>query len=277
MEVTAMRKMLLAALVVALGGAAAWADEVRLLSGETLPVTDVTTVGGGVQMVHPVLGRLDVPANQVTEIKRLDGKKCTGLGEPIPDAPPKWKFRAELGLNGTSGNTNTQDLRAAIGALLEKPTERWKFDAVYLKSKTDGELTKKNWYVQGLHDWLFKDSPWLVFAQARYDWDDFQQWDSRISAGVGVGYTLINTEDTKARLSARLFEPRENGGATDGKWRPEGMLGAELSHKVTKNQTFEGAITWYPDLQNAGEYRIVASASYAIKLTDNGLSFKAGV
>jgi putative salt-induced outer membrane protein YdiY len=272
-----MRKNLFAALVLAFTGAVAWSDEVRLLSGETLTVTDVKTENGRVTMIHPVLGRLDVPATQVTEIKRTDGTKVSGYGEPIPEPPPKWKFRAELGLNGTSGNTRTQDLRAAIGALLETPSERWKFDAVYLRSKTDGEVTKKNWYVAGLHDWLFKDSPWLLFAQARYDWDEFQEWDSRVSAGVGVGYTVINTEQTKGRLRAGFFETMEKGGSNDGEWRPEGMLGAEATHQLSKSQSIEGAITWFPDLQNSGEYRIVASASWSIKLTDNGLSLKAGV
>ncbi len=272
-----MRKKSAAAFLLVCSGALAWGDEVKLLSGETLTVTDVKTDGTHVTMVHPVLGRLEVPATHVTEIKHNDGTKVTGTGDPIPEPPPKWKFRAELGVNGSSGNTRTQDLRAAIGALLETPSERWKFDGVYNRSKTDGEVTKKNWYLQGLHDWLFKDSPWLLFAQARYDWDDFQPWDSRISAGVGIGYTLIKNDDTQLRLRAGFFETRENGGPNDGEWRPEGMLGADASHKLSKSQTLEGAITWYPDLQEAGEYRILASAAWSIKLTDNGLSLKAGV
>jgi putative salt-induced outer membrane protein YdiY len=277
MEVTKMRKTFFAATVLTFSAALAWADEVRLLSGETLTVTDVKAEGGRVHMVHPVLGRLDVPATQVTEIKRTDGTKLSGYGEPIPEPPPKWKFRAELGLNGSSGNTRTQDLRAAIGALLETSSERWKFDAVYLKSKTEGEVTKKNWYVAGLHDWLFKDSPWLLFATARYDWDEFQPWDSRISVGVGAGYALVKTEETQVRLRAGFFETREDGGPNDGHWRPEGMLGAEGVHHLTKSQTLEGAISWFPDLQEAGEYRIVASAAWSVKLSDNGLSLKAGV
>jgi putative salt-induced outer membrane protein YdiY len=272
-----MRKTVFAALVLAFSGTLAWSDEVKLLSGETLTVTDVTTEGGRVHMVHPVLGRLDVPATQVTEIKRNDGTKITGTGDPLPEPPPKWKFRAELGVNGTSGNTRTQDLRAAIGALLETDSERWKFDAVFNKAKTEGEVTKKNFYVQGLHDWLFKDSPWLIFAAARYDWDEFQPWDSRLSVGVGLGYALIDTDQTKLRLRAGFFETREDGGPNDGEWRPEGMLGAEGSHKLTKSQTLEAAIFWFPDLQNSGEYRILASASWSVKLSDNGLSLKAGV
>jgi putative salt-induced outer membrane protein YdiY len=272
-----MRKKVLAALVLAFSGTLAWSDEVRLLSGETLTVTDVKTEGGRVHMVHPVLGRLDIPANQVTEIKRNDGTKITGTGDPLPEPPPKWKFRAELGVNGTSGNTRTQDLRAAIGALLETDSERWKFDAVFNKSKTDGEVTKKNFYLQGLHDWLFKDSPWLIFVAARYDWDEFQPWDSRISVGGGLGYALVNTDQTKLRLRAGFFETMEKGGPNDGEWRPEGMLGAEGTHKLTKSQTLEGAFFWFPDLQNSGEYRILASASWSVKLSDNGLSLKAGV
>jgi putative salt-induced outer membrane protein len=275
-----MRTRLLAALALAFAGAFAWADDVKLSSGEVLKVTNVSAAGGRVQMDHPVLGHLDLAADQVVEIVRADGAKLTGAGAPVPPVvapPPKWKFKAELGVTGTSGNTRTQDLRAAIGALLETPDERWKFDGVYSRSKTDGETTAKNWYLAGLHDWLFHDSPWLLFATARYDWDAFQSWDSRISVGVGAGYTVIDTEKTKARLRAGFNETREKGGPNDGDWRPEGMLGAEATHKLTSNQTLEGTIQWFPDLQNSGEYRVVATAAWSVKLTDNGLSLKAGV
>src|SRR5262245_61733155 len=117
MEVTTMRTRLLAALALVFAGAVARADEVKLTSGEVLKVTNVTAAGGRVQMDHPVLGHLNLAADQVVEIVRPDGAKLTGSGGPVPPVvapPPKWKFKAELGVNGTSGNTRTQDLRAAI-------------------------------------------------------------------------------------------------------------------------------------------------------------------
>lgn len=283
------RSMSVVALLVL--GAAAFGDEVVLTSGEVLKVSNVKRDEGRVEMDHPILGRLYVPANMIESIRST----LEGGAAPVPPATvpvalpapsdksaaaleePKWKRRAELGVNGQSGNTRTVDLRAAIGALLETPTERWKFDAAYMKSKADGEKTANNWYVQGLHDWLFKDSPWLVFATARYDWDEFQQWDTRISLGAGVGYRLIDEKDLKVRLRAGFNETRQSGGPDDGKWTPEGLLGAEASWKINENQALEGAVTYYPDLKDAGEYRVVSTAGWSIKLSADGLSLKIGI
>ena len=94
-----MRKTLFAALVLAFTGAVAGADEVRLISGETLTVTDVKTDGTKVSMVHPVLGRLEVPATHVTEIKRNDGTKLAGTG-PASVAIANGAFRATVHVTG---------------------------------------------------------------------------------------------------------------------------------------------------------------------------------
>lgn len=280
-------------------GAAAFGDEVVLTSGEVLKVTNVERHEGRVEMDHPILGHLYVPANMVESIRgTLDGGTAPAPSATVPVAlpapaekpaaapgaapapgpeEPKWKRRAELGVNGQSGNSRTLDLRAAIGALLETPSERWKFDAAYLKSKSDGEKTVNNWYAQGLHDWLFRESPWLVFATARYDWDEFQEWDTRISLGAGVGYRLIDEKDLKLRLRGGFNETRQSGGPDDGKWTPEGLLGAEANWQINENQALEGAVTYYPDLQDAGEYRVVSTAGWSIKLSANGLSLKIGI
>lgn len=275
----------LAVLTLIAASAVALSDEVVLTSGEVLKVTSVKTVDGRVEMDHALLGHLSLPAEQVTTIRVGEGTTAkesspTNPAPPPPPPPPspeppKWKSKAELGINGTSGNTRTSDLRAAIGTKLETPTERWVFDGAYLKSRSGGETTKKNWYAQGLHDWLFKDSPWLVFVTARYDWDAFQQWDKRVQAGVGVGYKLYDTEDLKVRLRAGFNEVKEYG-SDDDSWRPEGLLGAEGSYQITKSQSVTASVVYYPDLKEFWKYRIVGQIGYSIKLNDEGLSMMLG-
>lgn len=269
-------------LVVLAAAGAAIADDVVLSSGEVLKVSNVHRHDGRVEMDHPVLGHLNLAEADVTTVHGPDAG--TPAPQPAPAAPvapadagPQWKYRAELGINGQSGNERSRDLRAAIGALLETPEARWKFEAVYLESKTDGERTKHNWYAQGLHDWLFKDSPWLAFVTARYDRDEFQAWDARLSVGAGVGYRLIDEKDLQVRLRAGLNETREYEGPNDGDWRLEGLLGAEASWQINEAQSLEGSVTYYPDLQESGEYRVVGTAAWSIKLSTDGLSLKLGI
>jgi len=276
----------LAVLTLCVAAAAASADEVVLTSGEVLKVTNVKTADGRVEMDHPLLGHLSIAAVEVTSIKGADGMVLPGPGVVPPSAPPapppppkpeepKWKTKAELGINGTSGNTRSSDLRAAIGTKLETETQRWVFDGVYMKSRTDGETTVKNWYVQGLHDWLFKDSPWLLFVTGRYDWDQFQNWDKRVQAGAGAGYRLFDDECLKVRLRAGFNEVKEYG-SDDTSWRPEGILGAEGSYKINESQSLTASVIYYPDLKDFWKYRIVGQAGWSIKLNDKGLSMLLG-
>jgi len=274
-------------------GLAAWAvaDEVELVSGEVLKGVHVECAEGRVRFDHPILGRLDLAEDQVRAVRPdagTDAEAGAAAGAssipgsagaaaaPAAPAEPAWKFKAELGLNGTSGNTKTQDLRAAIGALLEQPEHRWKFDAGWLRSKTDGVKTKDQAYVQGLKDWMWSDSPWIAFVTSRYDRDEFQAWDERVSVGAGVGYKLVDATDFKLRLRAGLNEVREYGSGNDF-WRTEGLLGAEAVWKISDSQSLEGAVTWYPDLRDSGKYRLVSSIVWSIKLSSaDNLSLKMG-
>jgi hypothetical protein len=279
-----------------LTGTVAFGDEIVLSSGEVLKVTNVTTSPGKVDFDHPILGHISVASEKVVRIRSDAEVAAANAGLPappgevvvpkiapeapaLPPAPapeaPRWKTKAELGVNGTSGNTRSTDLRAAIGTMKETETSRWVFKGVYLKSRTEGETTVANWFVSGLHDWLFKDSPWLLFAAAKYDWDKFKEYDKRVQVGGGVGYRLIDNERTKLRLRAGLNYTREYG-AEDDAWRPEGILAAEGSHKINEEQTISGGIIYYPDLKDFWEHRTVIQAEWTMKLSDKGLALAIG-
>jgi len=280
-----LKHVVVAALVTA-AAAAARADEVVLMTGDVLVAPKVVHADGRVRMDHPILGHLDLPEAQVSEI-RIDGVTTTitsGGAAPVvvapppaPPPPPKWKFKAELGLNGEHGNTRTQDLRTAVGALLETVTDRWKFDAEYLRSKNNGVVVKNQWYVQGIKDWMWADSPWTVFATGRFERDHFNAWSQRAQAGGGVGYKFVDREDLKVRGRAGLNGLRE-WGSGDDRWRPEGLLGAEAEWNITKKQRIEATTTWYPDLRQGGDWRLVSTLAWSMKLADSdALSLKIGL
>jgi putative salt-induced outer membrane protein YdiY len=280
----------LAVLTVLVAGAVAWSDEVVLTTGEVLKVTNVKLGDGVIEMDHPILGHLRLPSEKITSI-RTDEEAAEAAAKapaaapgapPVPPAPPapapekpRWKTKAELGINGTSGNTRSNDLRAAIDRRLETDSERWVFDGVYLKSRQDGETTVHNWYVEGLHDWLFKDSPWLLFVTGKYDWDQFKDYDKRVQIGGGVGYKLVDDDCLKIRARAGFNETREYGGEDDS-WRPEGLLGLEGSQKINGTQDITASVIYYPDIKDPWKYRLVSEAAWSIKLNDKGLSMKVG-
>ena len=128
-----------------------------------------------------------------------------------------------------------------------------------------------------VNDWLFKDSPWFVFASGRVDFDDFQDWDYRGNAAVGVGYELIDTDTLTVRLRGGVGAVKEFG-SDDEDVRPEGNVGGELKWQITPRQTFAAAVTAYPSFDEFGEVRARASADWTLKVDQaDGVSLKVGV
>jgi putative salt-induced outer membrane protein YdiY len=254
-------------------------DTITLTTGESLTGKVVSRTEKEVVFEHSVLGKLTIPASGVRQA-------ASASGQPVPVAPeppPAWKYTGELGVNGTKGTVDNQDLRAAVEALYESTEHRWKFTAGYQRSKTEDAVTKQNGHVDGLKDFLYPGSPWFWFLTARQDWDDFQIWDSRFSGGAGVGYTAYDTPDFKLRFRAGPNYVREFGvdevrfpDHEDSRW--EAMIGAESEWQINEAQKLEGTVTYYPDLSESGEYRVVGSLAWSINLNESGsLAFKLGL
>ncbi len=261
-----MKRFVLAAAVVTLGAlGVARADDVELVTGEKLTGTIVSRDAEKIVLDHPVLGRLTIPVSQ--------------LKPPAPPPPP-WKFKAELGASGSRGNVDQSDLHAAIGAVLDDDARRLKMDLVHTQAKTGGTKTADNTYFEAIHDWKIKDSPWSAFATGRLDWDRFQDWSSRASIGAGAGYALSDTKDLKARVRAGMAATREWGGSEskNNHWRPEATLGGDATWNLNETNTIEGQITYYRDLKETSDYRMLGSIAWSVKLAkDSPLSLKFGL
>ena len=320
------------------------ADEVELVTGEKLEGKVVEMAPGHVTLDHPVLGRLEIPAETVKSVTQYGPTPVepteeaqppadepapaaapagtpapppaqpapASLGvtteptgevsaeatpEPAPEAPDQTPAEApeaagpapwlsalhdlnvqlELGANGSQGNTETADLRAALKAGRETDKRRWAFDTAYFYSTTDGDTSRNDLTLGLVNDWLFKDSPWFVFAQGRADFDDFQDWDYRVNGAGGVGYQLIDTDAVSLRLRGGVGAVQEFG-SDDETLRPEGSFGGELNWVINERQTFGAAVTAFPSFDEAGEVRVRANADWTLKIDQaDGVSIKLGV
>mgnify|MGYP002624855412 CR=1 FL=1 len=266
--------------------APAAAEEIVLVSGERLEADVLERGPAGVWLQHGILGRLWVRADQ---LQSVGGRPLVAPAPPVEapgteaappaDAPPPgpWKFTLEVGASGKSGNSDTSDLHAAIVATQEDAVGRWKAEGIYDYGEADKAKTKERGELRLTRDLKLADSPWFVFATGRVEWDDFQEWDDRVTAGVGAGRTLAEAPDHALRLRVGIQAIRESGSA-DESWRPEGSLGAEGHWQINAEQRIEGSTTYYPDLEETGERRIESALSWSIKLDNaDNLRLKLGI
>lgn len=287
-------------LMLGLGATGTLADSIVLLNGDTLNGTIKQVNENNVVITHPALGDVTIANAQIHKYQQGDAEAKTlnplpeaAKPEPKPapkpepkpaDAKPKkpvlipgWKSKLEAGLNGSAGNTESQSIYIRFITKRENEEEKTTFDANYYFSSRDGKESQNEFSTGVRNDWLLPDSDWFYFGQARLEIDRFEAWDQRASAALGVGYEWIKEEDFYVSLRAGLGAVKEFGSNEDN-IIPEGLLGAEMGWNITDRQELTASTTYYPDLGDIPENRVVSEVAWEYKMSDlDGISLKAGI
>lgn len=187
-----------------------------------------------------------------------------------------WKGSVNAGLFGSEGNTE----RLSATAILEAKREHTRWDShillLYSLARDDGENSQNYFLASARNDWKFGDSPWVFFAKGTFEYDEFQDWDQRVTLFAGPGYHFIRNDTTSllGRVGAGVSK---EFGSDDDEWKPELNIGADFSHKIDSRQTFTASADYYPALDGFPEYRAEFKAEYAVLLNDdNNMNLKIG-
>lgn len=242
----------------------------------------ISTTADAALIEHPVFGQISVAlarikasaiTSTVEEAKQVAAEQAKAVAPPPPPTPipdeaklsfwEGWKGQVEAGINGSDGNTETLNARAGIA--LKRTTDLMETlaAATYNYATDAGEKTKSRGELFVRNDWFFKDSPWGFFAQGRAEYDEFQDWDYRLSAFAGPTYTVVKNDKTTFILRAGAGISREFGGS-ENDIVPEALAGFDFTHKFTDNQSVFVNYEYLPSLKDFPEYRMVTKAGYQI-------------
>ena len=191
--------------------------------------------------------------------------------------PAPWDIGVEFGLNGVEGVNETLSMRA--GGHLKRETEFWKFDTslAYNKNTANGIETQNNALLDVRVDRLLGESPWTLFFLNQDLYDEFQDFDLRVSLNTGVGYQLIDTE-TKTLISRFGAGTSRDFGGVDERWAPEALFGLDYDHKITSMQRLTAKVDYFPEWEDFNRYRIVTDIGWEIDLDQpRNLSLKFSV
>jgi putative salt-induced outer membrane protein YdiY len=214
---------------------------------------------------------------------------------PVPTPPPQpgeskldlkpeplsffsgWKGGVEVGINGSEGNSENFNVHAGLNA--ERKTEEYvtKASFIYLRSSTDGVVSKNRAELDLRNDWILaKGSPWRVFAQAAAEYDDFQDWQYRLTALAGIGYAFIDNDHTTL-VGRAGFGVRDDLLGSDNRIHPEAMVGLDWTHKFSQRQSILFTAEIYDDLLDMSEWRAKLKAEWSLVLDpETKLSVKIG-
>jgi len=291
-----MKRFLTAALVASSCGSAS-ADTLLLQDGDVINAPVVARDTEGVTIEHPSLGEIKIPHIKIkAEYKDADALKAALAEQAAAEKAAAleaerssddglggsgllqgWNRQLELGLNGSSGNSENATFRAGFKGDYEDDRDRWLLDMLYRRAVSDGVVSDNNFYAELTKDWLLPEHDYFYFGNLRYDWDDFQDWEHRASAFGGIGYQFIETDKLNLRGRAGLGGNQEFGSADEG-FTPEALLGVEADYKIADNQSIGFSNTLYPSLEEAGEFRNITTLDYIININrDKGMDLKIGV
>lgn len=270
--------------------------QIRLASGETLTVTILERTSEHVRVSHPVLGELTLPIAAVEVLAPPPDaappeppapESAPAAAPPAPEPPSEehtlsffqgWTGSFEGGISGAEGNTRTTSLRFGMSAerIVELMETRAGFVIAY--SEDRGRATQNRGEFNLRNDWLFKDSPWGFFAQGRIEYDQFKDWDARVSVFAGPSYAFIRNDRTLLRGRVGAGVTANIGPTDEDHWVPEGMLGIDFKHAITDRQSIFANGELLPNLSDFFEYRANLNAGYEVLLdTETNLFLKLGI
>ena len=187
----------------------------------------------------------------------VETKRVLGL-----EIPADWDGSLEAGYSAARGNTHTDDLRLAARTRRETERRRASLSLTFDWSSTKGSSTQQRLTLHGLHDWLVPGEKYFYFAEGRYDWDRFQDWESRFSGRVGLGYDFVRTE--RLALTGRAGLGATEGTGDGRSWDAEGSVGGEGRWRPRDGMELGANSTYYAALNNSrfGDPWRVVSAAY---------------
>jgi hypothetical protein len=193
----------------------------------------------------------------------------------------RWNQNVRLGFGYQEGQKTSADLSISYHADQTVDEHKITLDSTYRFSESERERTANRFTSVWGNKWYQSNSRWDIFTNIQYDWAEFQSWDQRLLGDLGIEFEIYKQTkgDSSFVLSARLGSGfRKEFHSMDTDVIPEGLLGLTIDWSISTLQKFTADTTWYPDYEDASNYRLVTNAAWNIKLDmKNDLSFSIGV
>lgn len=258
---------------------------------DTGEVLKGVVTGGDDQSItvsHPLFGSMSVPRSRVKSVLEPGAPAPPPPAPPPPPPPPGppsgdgksfldfWKWTVEIGLAGSDGNSETLNVRGALGGKRETTEMVTTLGLSYIYTTDNGQTSKSRGEALIRNDWNLGDTPWIAFAQGKAEYDEFQDWDWRLSGFGGVGYKFIKNDKTTLIGRIGAGGSYEIGG-TNEMFVPEGLLGLDYEHKFNDKHRMFVTAEYYPSFDDFPEYRFLVRGGYEILLdAESNMFFRLG-
>lgn len=190
-----------------------------------------------------------------------------------------WSGGVELGLSGSTGNTDVFKIRTGIGAKRDKAGNILTSDFMYVLSEVNGELqeNKALWVLRDEAQML--KSRWSALLSEALEFDQFRAFDLRNALHAGFSYVFLKSErvNFKSRLGAGTSYDL-NTTTRESRWVPEGMWGYDLEYLLTDRVRLAAFGDYFPNVADWGQFRLrIRAAGEFLIVPEYGLVLRAGI
>lgn len=186
-----------------------WIAVTELISDEPLrlQLPDERVISSRTRRTAP--GRIELAEMQSSEEQVLPLARITGINKPLVDPSEyQWRGKSNVGLNATSGNSDTTRFHIDGEGTLENELNRYIAGVDFNRGSDDGVTSVDNWTAYSSYDRFFSD---------RFFWNNslsfkrntLQELDLRSAIGTGVGYQFLDDDDLRLSTTAGLSYVRE--------------------------------------------------------------------
>ncbi len=189
-----------------------------------------------------------------------------------------WQRKFGMSIVGSSGTSENYTFRTSLNLKYEDDKDRWNSTSVYLLSSDENETSEQKAYTTLTRDWLLSESKFFYFSSTNFYWDEFKDYDYRITQFGGTGYQFVKNKRWDANGRLGLGVKHTVGDELSDETTLEGLVGFKISRVIKNKHSIEGSNIYYPSLSESDEYRNVSTLNWNIKLDYiSGLGLKVGL
>ena len=175
---------------------------------------------------------------------------CAWADDAKPPPQDVWIGKGQLGFLDSQGNSDAVSLNGNIDLLRYDGPWKNEFYVGGLYGKNSGIVSAERWETHGQSNYTLSGDL-FVFGGLRYEHDLFDGFQYQASVTSGLGYKILNSDDTKLTLQVgagyRSLRPETIVKDPDGQvisrtplettGNAIGTLGLDFSHAFTKTTT----------------------------------------
>lgn len=199
-----------------------WSAVANLKTDEALKVvlSDKTSLQGITEDSEE--GKMKLKLGKIVETVSFDLGEVASLNPELKPAV-KLKGHVNVGLNATSGNSNTESQHADGEFAARTEQNRYTFGAELNRVEDDGEKTVDNsmGYLKYDH---FLSPQWFLYSNALFEKDTFKDLNMRTGIGIGAGRQFIESPLMNLFLESGLtyinedFDQGDDDSYSSGRW-----------------------------------------------------------